>query len=722
MTEEKMEYKGEYDNPFTDVELRLQVKAPEERAKGSEFSWYGFHDGDGKGNQNGNIWKFRMLFDHPGQWQVRAGFYEPGPGELIGQTKTFTYQVSREKYKGENGHVRIAKENPSRFEYDDGTPWIPFPMQSSSLLDVDTSTAYRWIDMHKEAGLDALTPRFHTSTQQHKALEKSNYHFLSPQGNRVLRWAQNNEGNFNADSIFDFSQFDIQKWQHSEKIIEYARDRGVNLSIWFGISGINRQYRSYGPKDYPNDTTLGEQQQLFIKYFLARWAPYTNWWHWTIDSEYEETGQGSRARVRTYASYMRELNPWKTLLTTHVLRDWSLKLAPEFDFATLQRRVIDSDVGVVDCASFITQNNMYNMPVYNSEGVWNLKTENKTRTATLAHTFAGGYSHLAHFENINPITRQEEHGSWVTVWENQNYRHKQDIIELGKLNRFFNHGPGNKIHRCLPNNSIIHTDNDVRALCLEDPGRQYFVWLPDGGTCKLNLHSYPDTFLVTAWKGNNLNYPIANYTVVGGEKVKLVAPKQGGGNDYIFSLTSQSLSPPVIQILTNTLSPVVMNKKYSAVIDIRDASGDIKWNLKGELPEGLTFQNGSIKGVAENVGEYHFQIMAEDEKDTSIKQYSLTVLEKDTPAPLIYWEGIDKNEKSACYTVKWFTDIPSSSRVQWGTEKGKYTGESGVVEQNVTKHEVTIGKLPEKTEVVYVLIISATEDGRTSLKEESFNL
>lgn len=722
MAEESMIYRGEFDNPFTDVELRLVVVAPEGREKGKEFRWFGFYDGDGKGNQEGNTWKFRILFDQPGKWQVQAGFYEPGSGELIGQTKTFTYQVSREKYKGKNGHVRIAKENPSRFEYDDGTPWTPFPIHSSALIDMDTSSAYRWIDKHKEAGVNALTVRFHAEAHILGFAEKSHYHFLSPEGNRVVQWPESNNGSVDADTLFDYSRFDVQSWQHNEKIIEYARNRDVNLSIWFGISGINRQYRSYGPMDNPNDTTLGEEQKLFIKYFLARWAPYTNYWHWTIDSEYEETGQGSRERVRTYAEYTRKINPWNTLLTTHVLRNWSLGLAPEFDFATLQRRVVDSENGVIDCASFIKQNNMYNMPVYNSEGVWALEKAIRTRLATLTHVFAGGYSHVAHVGNLNPVTGKKEHGSWITIWENQDYRHKQDIVVLGQLNRFFNEGAGQKIHRCFSNNSIIQHGGKDRALCLEDPGRQYFVWLPVGGECKLDLASYQDTFLVSTWKGNNLVFPIAKDTVAGGRTVLLEAQGKGFGHDYIFSLTSQSNKTPSIQILTNALRPAVLHEEYRASIDIRDASGNITWELAGGLPEGLAFQNGVIEGIPADSGEFTFQVKAKDEIGASEKHYNLTILPRDAPAPLIYWPGLSKNKNKPGYTVYWFTDMPASSRVQWGTEKGQYTGESGVVERNVTKHEVIIDKLPEQADILYVLIITATEDGRSSLQETSFNL
>src|SRR5688572_8004360 len=40
-------------NRFTGTELRLDVAAPAGRAIGSSFTWYGFHDGNGAGGQNG---------------------------------------------------------------------------------------------------------------------------------------------------------------------------------------------------------------------------------------------------------------------------------------------------------------------------------------------------------------------------------------------------------------------------------------------------------------------------------------------------------------------------------------------------------------------------------------------------------------------------------------------------------------------------------------------
>src|SRR5262249_50315513 len=82
--EETMPNDRQFNNPFTDTELRLTVNAPADRPLGSSFTWYGFHDGDGSGGQRGNVWKFRLLFDRPGTWRVNAGFFVPGTSTANG--------------------------------------------------------------------------------------------------------------------------------------------------------------------------------------------------------------------------------------------------------------------------------------------------------------------------------------------------------------------------------------------------------------------------------------------------------------------------------------------------------------------------------------------------------------------------------------------------------------------------------------------------------------
>jgi len=529
LVEERMTNDSAFANPFTDTELRLAVRAPVGRKLGTSFTWYGFFDGEGAGGQRGNVWKFRLLLDHPGRWVVAAGFYVPGTSTPNGGARTFIYHVSPPKVPGEHGHIRVDPENPRRFRYDDGTPWVPFVMHSSMLLDREWRVARRWIDEHAARGVDALAVRFHAEAWVIEG--KGRWHFLLKDGRRADVWPES------ADA-FDYSRFDLATWHYNERAIQYARSKGVKLSIWFGISGINRQYWSYGPKDNPDNRHLGPLQKLFIRYFLARWAPYTNWWHWTVDSEYEETGSGALDRIRAYAAELRAKNPWRTMITTHVLRDWSPNGAPEFDLATLQRRVADTDEGASECRQFITENDRYHMPVYNAEGVWNLATLTRTRVATWAHLFAGGFSKAAFYleDREGP-----QFSSWGVTWDSVAPAHKEAAALLGRLSRFFNKTPGIDISRCVPHNELVAVEGGHLALCLADPGRSYYVWADQGGTLSLDLSGVTGSFTVKRYRCADLDRWSALPTLPGGRMHRLdPTPSTGSGSDYLFVIQKGS--------------------------------------------------------------------------------------------------------------------------------------------------------------------------------------
>ncbi len=525
--EETMVNANAFANRFTETELRLAVTAPAGRALGSAFTWYGFHDGDGGGGQNGTVWKFRLLFDTPGTWTVDAGFFVPGTGTANGPAQQFVYDVSAEKLPGEHGHVRVDPQNALRLRHDDGTAWVPFAIHSSGLLGRDQVIAFQWIDEHAALGVDALAVRVHSEAY---GSDPERYHFLLANGTSGTSWPAAGVNGF------DYTRYDVPIWRHSEQIIACAEARGVKLSIWFGISGLNTQYNSYGPRDWPDDTTLGVNQKRFIRYFLSRWAPYTLWWHWTVDSEYEEGGGGALDRVRTYAAELRARNPWRTVVTTHVLSDWSPGYAPELDLATLQRRVVNSDAGATDCRSFVTENAAYGRPIYNAEGVWGLSNVTRSRVATWAHLMAGGFSHVAHSGGGGPLS-----SSWQVTWDQVNVRHKQDAAELGKLSEFFNRTAGIDIGRCVPRNDLASVVGGHLAMCLAEPGQRYHVWVDEGGTASVNLTGVTGQFAVARYRCTQLTTPVTLPMVVGGGTVGLGAtPTSGFGQDYLFVLTRQA--------------------------------------------------------------------------------------------------------------------------------------------------------------------------------------
>ena len=586
-------------NPFTEIDLALRVEAPEGRTEGAEFSWFGFYDGDGSGGQSGDVWRFRLMLDTPGTWRVWAQFRRTEDGSPLAPEQSFTYEVSTEAAPSDRGHVRRDPGAPMRLAFADGTPWVPFSMHASFLLDQVPATARRWIDEHSQRGINSLSVRFHAEAKNAIGVV-GHWHFLGIDGKPVEIWP----AEANAEG-FDYSRYDVSAWQHNVRIMEYAYQQGIRLYIWFGMSGDNRQYRSYGPQDWITDGELGPLQKRFIRYFLARWAPLPVWWHWTVDSEYEEGPGDDLARDRAWAAELQRLNPWPTLITTHVLRQWTPKDAPEYDLATLQLRVpADPERVVSDAATFIQQNLAYGIPVLNAEGVWSIPLV-QTRLGMLASLMAGGYSHIAHQGTPHTLS------SWGCEWETVIPRHREDATVIGAMSRFFNSPAAAGLNRTIPAHDRVELSDGRNALCLADPGRLYLVWLDEGGIATLDLSDAPGEFRVEVYAGPQLDAgvePLSALRMEGGDKAVLpISPLRGFGNDTLYVIRALKPAPltgaeaPVLygaaaSISSDTVAPVIEGLKVEREGDRlivtwrtgEPASTRVQWGNRSEVYEADT--------------------------------------------------------------------------------------------------------------------------------------
>ncbi len=107
----EFESKNSYKNPYTDVEIWIDLKGP-----GFEKRCYGFWDGE-------NIWKVRIMAVNPGEWTWVSGSNQKDWG-LNNKKGTFKAIEWTEHEKVENplrrGMVKADKKGHS-FEYADGT-------------------------------------------------------------------------------------------------------------------------------------------------------------------------------------------------------------------------------------------------------------------------------------------------------------------------------------------------------------------------------------------------------------------------------------------------------------------------------------------------------------------------------------------------------------------------------------------------------------------------
>ncbi len=125
-----------YDNPYTEVEVWIDLKGP-----GFEKRCYGFWDGD-------NVFRLRVLAAAPGLWKWSSGSNQSDPG-LNGKKGEFTVVAWSETEKEANpcrrGMIR-ASANGHAFEYADGTPFF---LLGDTWWSVPTFR-YRWYDDDKQ--------------------------------------------------------------------------------------------------------------------------------------------------------------------------------------------------------------------------------------------------------------------------------------------------------------------------------------------------------------------------------------------------------------------------------------------------------------------------------------------------------------------------------------------------------------------------------------------
>jgi hypothetical protein len=111
-----LEAENEYENPYTDVEVWVQLKGPDFNKR-----CYGFWDG-------GSTWKVRVMATESGKWKWESGSNQDDEG-FNGRIGKFKARDWSDSEKDENplrrGMIQAAT-NGHAFEYKDGTPmfWL----------------------------------------------------------------------------------------------------------------------------------------------------------------------------------------------------------------------------------------------------------------------------------------------------------------------------------------------------------------------------------------------------------------------------------------------------------------------------------------------------------------------------------------------------------------------------------------------------------------------
>ena len=301
-------------NPFTDV----AVSGTFVDAAGKSFQVDGFCD-----SPDGTRFLVRFMPEHPGAVQWSAKFQQDGLTREAHGSFTAVEQ-------GLRGPVRVDAAHPWHFVYEG----------SGEHYFYSSTTAYALAGWRDEAiireSLDRMA-RFHV-TQARVAL-------IPPRVASGAQWmepAVTTNGWFSFcvnvwpaarpddvdDPGFNPQRFNVEYWQKYERLLDYARKLGIQISVIFYVDG-----RLPGVDPFRSYAMGGDLEKLYYRYAAARLAAYSNVF-WDVTNEHHLFR--TEAWVEEMGAYLRAHDPYAHMISVHGSGEYPFRKSAWSDFAMYQ--------------------------------------------------------------------------------------------------------------------------------------------------------------------------------------------------------------------------------------------------------------------------------------------------------------------------------------------------------------------------------------------------
>jgi hypothetical protein len=461
-----------YSNKFIDVELKCTYVSP----SGLKTDFIGFFDGDGAGGgnlQTGNIWKLRFMPNEIGQWHYTWSWSDSTPG---GQGTFNCVSTGAGK-----GILQAYKDNPRWFAYN-GTDPV-------------------WLKSYYESGHGSIAqPLDWITANVYQPLIDHGYNHLQVNWLLSLCCAEQFYRDGPAQSTTDLmlyqdgkasSTMRLDVWQMMERNVVWLNERNIGLHMFLGFDGS----RNGGPKWANLSDT---EKDFFVKYVVARLAPYANiagWsFVWEVPGDRLSHELGWAKLVEKYDVF----NHLRTYQDEHPgINEYN---RPEYTFAAVENHSMFSTNRSLDIshwreawthhdaclAGYVT-----GKPVYMIEGnalwrrYWQARSgasQDDLRQAAWACVTAGASFNWCGHEGVAPLMA---YGPQGLPFHGDINIYASSALQIDILSNVMNHEV--TFYRMTPADSLLSGHDPHRVWCLSEPGEQYLVFSINGSPFKLQL-------------------------------------------------------------------------------------------------------------------------------------------------------------------------------------------------------------------------------------------
>ncbi len=299
-------------NPFADVTVQGDFR------RGSEKPVHvdGFCD-----SPDGKTYRLRFLPAQPGEYSYGVKFRQ-GDYEARHAGKFTAVDAKR------RGLVRVDREHPWHFIWE-GTGEHYFWNGTTTywLLGWDDETIRKNIDRLHRLQVNRMRVAICGRVKNGRAwyenvfpTEKFTF-LLNP-------WVAKQ-----PDSVehpgFDVHRFHVPHWQKIERMLGYARERDMVISVIFYVDG-----RRPGVDPFGKSRMGKEDEQLYYRYAVARLAAYSNVM-WDVTNEYRLFRDDAWAE--RMGTFLKKCDPYDHLTSVHGHGDFRFQTSPWADFAMYQK-------------------------------------------------------------------------------------------------------------------------------------------------------------------------------------------------------------------------------------------------------------------------------------------------------------------------------------------------------------------------------------------------
>lgn len=432
-----------YNDPFSDVELRIELINPE----GEKLLHYGFYDG-------GQQWKIRYSPDKQGSWDYKAWFSD-NSGELKGSFNCIS--------SGKPGRVMKNQSNPF---------WLGKGGEEKTLFRSfhvgDRFFAENWDDPLNDSDGNLRT-KFLDWVQNNK------YNMLSIASHYTNRDQEGRGKGWDTPQLWPL---DPAEYRKMEVILDDLKKRDITVfpfAGFFGVSGI-----------WPADQ---REQELYIKYTLARIGHYSN--IILSVSGPEPLIHGNRKRLQGAMGFNEIIRLGKLIdsldVHDHILTVHNETPAtkygdlfvdePWYTLSTLQGpKTFDPD----QLFAGLNSNHHRYKPAYAQETLWSRNkfhpqyTDDHIRKNTYTILFSGSIL------NFGDMNGDSSSGFSGTLDLNDCFQARHDLIN--KIYDWFQTIP---FHQMTSRHDLVSGKGG--NFCLANEGKEYYIYMVSKGNVVLYL-------------------------------------------------------------------------------------------------------------------------------------------------------------------------------------------------------------------------------------------